>query len=76
MIGLVEGSYEAYCFDEAVWFLGVTINNELDSAGQKESKESRKTKMARDLVIQKYFGTKKSSGGSGSGFADPSALFS
>ena len=73
MIGLEPGSYEAYCFDEALWHLGTSIDSDLDRAGQKPSKNEGKTNMARQKVFDKYFPpdqpTEKK-------FADPALFFS
>jgi len=68
-MGLTPGSYEAYCFDQAAWYLGTTITEELNKAGQKRQKGEAQVEMARQRVLNKYFesGSQK--------FADPAALF-
>lgn len=71
-MGLTPGSYEAYCLDQACWYLGVTITKELHEAGQKKSKAETKAEAARKKVLDKYFGTP---GKSNEGFADPALLF-
>jgi hypothetical protein len=72
ILGLEPGSYVAYCLDEAVIFFGLQLENMLDSAGHKPSKEERKTKAAREAVLDRVFsdGEIKSAG-----FADPALMF-
>lgn len=72
MIGLERGSYEAYCFDEAVWFLGHHIDGELEQAGQKPSRSDRGIAKARERVMAKYFGQQTNQPKK---FADPALLF-
>ena len=38
MIGLVSGSYEAVCFDQATWYLGTSITQDLNKVGHKKAK--------------------------------------
>lgn len=73
ILGLTRGSYEAYCIDEAVWYLGTTIESELDEAGNgKPSKGERKAHDARKRVLEKYFGKAPEEQRK---FADPMAFF-
>lgn len=73
MIGLVMGSYEAYCFNEAIWYLGVTIDSEVSKAGTKPSKTERRERAAKERVLEKYLGKPGEDTGK---FADPAAFFS
>lgn len=74
LLGLTPGSLEAYCFDEAVWYFGTVVTNELDEASQpKKSKGSSKAQAARQRVLDKYLkgsGAKDAKGQ----YADPMAL--
>jgi hypothetical protein len=72
LLGLKPGSYEAYCFDEAIWFLGVSIEQEMEKASHKPTKEERRTTAARQRVLDKYFETEEEKD---KGFADPALLF-
>lgn len=74
MIGLIEGSYEAYCYDQVSWYVVTTIRGEVEKVGQKKAKgqatqEAAQTKRLKQLLGQDI--TKVSSGQ----FADPAALF-
>lgn len=69
LLGLTRGSYEAYCFDQAVWYFGTTITSELEKAGHKPQKGERAMESARKRVLKKYLGeTSKQQ------YADPSAI--
>lgn len=72
MLGLTSGSYEAYCLDQACWYLGITITEELNKAGQKRQKGEAQNEAARKRVLAKFLG--EPSGGKKS-YADPAALF-
>lgn len=74
MLGLRSGSYEAYCLDEAVIFFGSMLENELQDAGHKASKEERRAQMARDRIMDRVLGDDKDPK-KGSGYADPAAMF-
>jgi hypothetical protein len=69
----VEDDYVAYCLDEAVGYLGTTIENELEQAGQKPSKDAQKIKIARERVVKKHFGDIR--GAKPKKYADPAAFF-
>lgn len=56
LLGLTEGSYEAYCLDEAIWYFGSTIQHELEKAGQKRQKGEAKMEAARKRVLAKRLG--------------------
>jgi len=73
-MGLEQGSYVAYCFDEAVIYFGMTVDSELQEAGQKQSKEDRRAQMARERYLDRVLndGNEKSAT---KGFADPAAMF-
>lgn len=71
MMGLTPGSYEAYCFDQAVWFFGITVEGELEKAGRKPQKGEGALISARTGVLKKYLG----SSDVGPQFADPAAMF-
>lgn len=68
----IEDSYVAYCLDEAVTFFGLSLENKLEEAGHKQSKEERKAKAARDQVLDRIFGTNKKKT---KGYADPALMF-
>ena len=70
-LGLQLGSYEAYCFNEAVWFFGTTVTNELEAAGQKRSKGDGRVQSARKRVLDKFLGKPDAP----KQFADPALLF-
>lgn len=72
LIGLIPHSYEAYCLDEAVMYFGLTLENMLEEAGSKPSKEERKAKAARERVLKKVFSPEAKQG---TGFADPASMF-
>lgn len=74
LIGLTEGSYEAYCFDQAAWYFGSIITQELNQAGQKKQKGEAQVEAARKRVLDKFL--KKPHAAQAQQFADPSALFS
>lgn len=78
LLGLTPGSYEAYCFDEAVWYFGTTLTNELDKAEQaaqsrgKKRSSADKGEAARKKVLSRFLDEK---GSNEPKFADPSAFF-
>jgi len=55
-----------------VVYFGMTLENRLDEAGHKPSKEERRAKAAREAVLNKIFSDEKDKG---SGFADPALMF-
>lgn len=72
MMGLTLGSYEAYCLDQAVWYLGITITSELEKVGQKRQKGQAAQEGARKRVLAKYLGDEKSMKQQ---YADPALIF-
>jgi len=72
MLGLTEGSYEAYCLDQAVWYLGTTITNELEKVGRKPAKGEANNTAARKRLLEKMLKGEKAK----QQYADPSAFFS
>jgi hypothetical protein len=74
LVAIPLSDYEAYCFDEAVVFFGLQLENMLDEASEigKPSKEQAQAERARQAVLDRIFGP---STARGSGFADPAAMF-
>lgn len=74
LLGLESGSYEAYCLDQAIGYLGTQLEYELERAGEKPNKNEKKIEAARKKVLEKYMsqGKKKKQT---KGFADPALLF-
>jgi hypothetical protein len=68
---LKSGSYEAYCLDQAVGYVGAVIQNALEEAGSKPSKSERNAQAAREKVLKKYLGDESET----TAYADPSAFF-
>lgn len=54
ILGLTEGSYEAYCLDEAVWAFGSRIDSEVEKAGHKRQKGEAAMQSARKRVLDRY----------------------
>lgn len=73
LVGVEQGTYSAYCLDEAVIYFGLVLEARLDEAGHKPSKEERRAKAARDRVLQRVLGEVEEN--SGSGYADPATMF-
>lgn len=71
LLGLEPGSYEAYCLDQAIGYLGTMVESELDRAGHRPSKGEKKTEAARKRIIAKYMGETEQK----KQFADPALLF-
>ena len=72
IMGLTKGSYEAYSLDEAVLIFGSEVQNELEKAGHKPSKQENSTAAIQKKILAKYFGESKATKDQ---FADPAALF-
>lgn len=70
ILGLTPGSYEAYCFDQAVWYLGTTITAEVEKAGHKKQKGEAAMKAARERVLKRYLDGPNAKGL----YADPAAM--
>lgn len=75
ILGLEYGSFEAYCLDEAVSYYGLTLENELDKASHKPSKEERKAMAARERVLSRYLDDEDEVEAKKTGFADPASMF-
>lgn len=76
LLGLTQGSYEAYCFDEAIWYFGTIVTNELEKAEagtRKKVKGANKAQAARESALKKFL-DEKGDGTTGR-FADPAAFF-
>ena len=72
--GLVAGSYEAYCLDEAVWYLGTYITQEIDKVGHKPQKGEAAAVAAKKRKLDQLLSD--SSKPQKQQFADPAAFFS
>lgn len=70
-MGLTSGSYEAYCLNQACWYLGISITAELDKVGHKRQKGEASNEAGRKRVLNKYLGDPDAK----QQYADPSALF-
>ena len=64
----------AYCLDEAVSYFGMMLENELERAGHKPSKEERKAEMARQRILDRVFKDEEEKK-KNSGFSDPALMF-
>lgn len=74
VLGLCAGSYEAFCLDQACFYFGMNVQQELDKAGQgKKPKGEAQREAARKRVLNKYLGDPESPGKGQ--FADPAAFF-
>lgn len=74
LVNIPMSSYVAYCFDEAVVYFGLQLENMLDEASEtgRPSKEQQQAERARKQVLDAVFGPSKSGG---SGYADPAVMF-
>lgn len=70
-MGLTPGSYEAFCFDQAVWYLGTMITHKLDTVGTKRDKKAMANEAARKRMLDKLLYGDQAQGQ----FADPAAFF-
>jgi hypothetical protein len=70
-MGLTTGSYEAYCFDQAVWYFGNHVMNRVEQAGRKPLKGEAQTKAAQERELKKIL----EGDGAKRVYADPAALF-
>ena len=75
LLGLEWDSYEAYCVDEAVVYFGLTLDSELEQAGEKPGKGEKKAQAARERILDKVLRPKGSGTTAGGGFADPASMF-
>ena len=70
-LGLTQGSYEAFCLDQAVWYLGSTIQNRLEMVGHKPAKGEASANQARQRELKKILEGDNAK----AVYADPAALF-
>lgn len=70
ILGLTKGSYEAYCLDQAVWYLGNRITREVDKAGTKPAKGQANSEATKKAKLMKMLGEEPKKV-----FADPALLF-
>lgn len=69
----IEDDYVAYCLDQAVGYVGRTIEAELEKAGS-GAKNEEEAEWKRKLVLDRYLGEEdKPQRGL---YADPAAMFS
>lgn len=72
LLGLTDGSYEAFCLNQAVWAFGSKIDSEVEKAGHKKQKGEGALISARKRVLDRYL---KGSGSSSKGqYRDPATL--
>lgn len=71
ILGLTPGSYEAYCLDQATWYLGNYVNNKIDKVGKKKQRGEAGNEAARKRTLSKLLGEKEVKQ-----FADPASFFS
>lgn len=73
LIGLIEGSYEAYCYDQAAWYVVNTVQNEVDKVGEKKAKGQAAQESAKNRKLRQMLGQGDTT--AKGQYADPSALF-
>ncbi len=71
MMGLTRGSYEAYCFDQAIWYFGTYVSNKIEEVGRKKERGEAGKQAARERQLNKYLGNVQKQQ-----FADPLAYMS
>lgn len=71
LFGLTAGSYEAYCFDQAVWYFGTQVTHRVEKVGHKPYKGEATAKAAQERELKKILGD----GDAKQQFADPAMLF-
>lgn len=74
LLGLESGSYEAYCLDQAIGYLGSVVEQELDKVGRKPEKGEKKQQAARERLLAKYM-AEGDQNKIAKQFADPAVLF-
>lgn len=77
LLGLTAGSYEAYCFDQAIWHFGTTIEQEIEKANAPKGKQAKAQADAERIAkrtLQKYLNGNEESAPKGT-FADPAVMF-
>jgi hypothetical protein len=70
-VGLTPGSYEAFCFDQAVWYFGTSLQSELEQVGMKKSSEEASNEATRKRILNRFLGTPEEK----QQYMDPSVLF-
>lgn len=79
LFGLDPKSYVAYCLDEAVIYFGMALENKLETAGHKPSKEERRAQAAREKILDAVLADPDLDGvepkKKTSGYADPAVMF-
>lgn len=70
-MGLTQGSYEAFCLDQAVWYLGTVITQELDQVGVKKTSKDATNENTRKSILQKFLGENAAT----PEYADPAAAY-
>ena len=71
LIGLIEGSYEAFCYDQAVWYVAQTITSEVDKVGEKKVRGQASQEAAKLRKLNQLLGKQEARGQ----YADPAAMF-
>lgn len=71
LLGLTPGSYEAYCFDQAVWYFGSQVSHKVEEAGRKPVKGEQQQKAAQERELKKILGGANAK----QTYADPALLF-
>lgn len=70
-MGLTRGSYEAFCFDQAIWYLGTSITGRLEKIGRKKQRGEAGIEAARERELKLILEGKDAKGA----FADPALMF-
>lgn len=71
ILGLTPGSYEAYCFDQAVWYFGSQVQHKVEKVGHKPVKGEAQQRAAQERELKKILDGKDAP----KVYADPAALF-
>jgi hypothetical protein len=71
ILGLTPGSYEAFCFDQAVWYFGSQVISRVEKAGHKPIKGEAQTRAAQERELKKILDGDAAK----RVYADPAALF-
>lgn len=69
----MDDEYIAYCLNQAVFFFGRTVENEMEKAAE-SAKNEKAANAARDQVLQKII-NRPGPTATVSGFADPAKMF-
>jgi len=71
LLGLTTGSYEAYCFDQAVWYFGTQVSYRVENAGRKPIKGEAAQRAAQERELKKILEGESAT----RVYSDPAALF-